>query len=53
MLFLWDALTQTQTIAGVKSFYINGGITNEPASPAANSLSTIYAKSSWKNGAED
>jgi hypothetical protein len=30
--FLWDALTQTQTIAGAKSFYINGGITNRPAS---------------------
>jgi hypothetical protein len=42
--FLWDALTQTQTIAGANPSILMGGITNEPASPAANFL-TIYAKS--------
>jgi hypothetical protein len=41
--FLWDALTQTQTIAGANPSILIG-ITNEPASPAANFL-TIYAKS--------
>jgi hypothetical protein len=40
--FLWDALTQTQTIAGANPSILMGGITNEPASPAANFL-TIYA----------
>jgi hypothetical protein len=39
-----DALTQTQTIAGANPSILMGGITNEPASPAANFL-TIYAKS--------
>jgi hypothetical protein len=41
--FLWDALTQTQT-SGANPSILMGGITNEPASPAANFL-TIYAKS--------
>jgi hypothetical protein len=41
--------TQTQTIG---EQILLGGITNEPASPAANFL-TIYAKSVAGNGAED
>jgi hypothetical protein len=36
--FLWDALTQTQTIAGANPSILMGGITNEPASPAATFL---------------